>query len=273
VKASILLMLLFVASIKADEPTPEVKVIIARFQDEVKSESERSRVSAYTTVGELGEKGKSIRRQLCQGMLDKSTAVKTAAADALKKVDATIYKMALAIEINQDEKTIDSARDMKQEAEPLTPLLLKLAVQNATLGSQVEPIVSSDLTREAGVAIRLARQKMIRCINALSQMAPDDSGVNKAIIQMLSNPIEELRTTALDNIDPLKNKKLALSKVVFIANDHKNGVSLRAKAVTKVPDLIDNNTSTNAKKALEKLRFDAQPEVRAAVEDALKRIK
>ncbi len=68
-----------------DELPPETKALITKLKDEMKSKTVKIRVSAYTAMGELGEKAKSERRTLCMGMLDGNPLVQTAAADALKK--------------------------------------------------------------------------------------------------------------------------------------------------------------------------------------------
>lgn len=247
----------------ADDPSPEVKALVAKLREDMKSKSVPTRVAAYKAMGELGEKAKWQRRALCEGMLDSNIKVRTTAADALKSVDEPIYKLATGILINKDAGDIAEAGKLKEHAEPLAPIILAYATSLVPTAS-LEPGNFANLQ---------ARASMTRCVVALAATAPEDEGVNKAIIAMLGNQSPTLRALALDHVAPLKNKKQALKGVVAIASATKDASRVRAQAVRLLPSLVDENTGPATKKAIEALRFDTDEAVREAVAKALTELK
>ncbi|AMV25793.1 HEAT repeat protein [Gemmata sp. SH-PL17] len=246
-----------------DDLTPETKALIAKLREDTKSKTIATRTSAYKALGELGEKAKGHRRILCEGMLDSNTSVRTAAADALKKVDEPIYKLALGIVIDKRDEHFRAAAKLGAHAEPLAPLILAHA-------TALVPVASKEPgTIENGKA----RTSVCAAVGALAAIAPDDQRVNQAVIAMLGNPSVTLRECALGHVAPLKNKKLALKGVLTIAGAMTEGPVVRARAVALVPLLVDENTAPATKKTLTGLRFDTEGLVREAVAKALDDIK
>lgn len=244
-----------------DEPSPELKALITKFRQDLKSKTPQVRASAYATVAELGDKAKSERRAMCEGMLDNAPIVRTAAADCLKKIDEQTYKVAIALAINKDSETIGEAQKLGKEGAPLIPLILKIA-------GDISPAASNAKNKSLG-----AQAKLRHCVYALCAIDPDDTSVNQAVLRMLSNPVPEMRSAAVDNISKLKNKKLGLNGLATIAASTQDAISTRTYAIGMMPELTDVNTEASAKKVLESLRFDKEPKVREAVESALKKFK
>jgi hypothetical protein len=246
-----------------DEVTPELKALLTKLLEDAKSRTVATRVGAYKALGDLGEKAKSVRRVFCQGMLDPNQTVRVAAADGLKKVDETIYKLALGILINRDPKDVVAAGKLGAVAEPLVPLLVPYAVSLAPMAS-VEPGNRDQ---------QEAREKLMQCVSSMVAIAPDDLEVNRSVITLLANPAQTLRGKALEHVSKLHHKKLALQNVMAIAVNGKNRAANRVAAVNLAPELVDENTTPGVRKSLESLRFDSDPKVRDAVAAALAKLK
>ncbi|MDB5312352.1 MAG: repeat protein [Gemmataceae bacterium] len=254
----------------ADDDLPaETKALVARLKEDLKSKTPSTRAGAYTAMGELGTKARSLRRTLCEGMMDKAPVAKTAAADALKKVDDEIYRMATALLINRDFKQMPLAQKMNSGAEPVAPIILKLA-------ESLSPTASlSTVGVDVGTRVKIeqSRDELVSCVGTLALIAPEDEQVNKAIIKMLANPIPELRATALSQVPAIKNRKLALTGVLLIAGSQANTPLVRAQAIRLAPVLVDVNTTPNARKVIESLRFDQAEMVRNAVSEVMEKLK
>lgn len=246
-----------------DDLPPETKALIAKLRDDMKSKTVATRVTAYKSMGELGEKAKTQRRALCEGLLDANAMVRAAAADALKKVDVPLHKLALGIIIDRDRKDVVAAGKLGTEGEPLAPIILAYTASLIPLASS--PKLASENEN--------ARDTVQLCVHALVSIAPQDTGVNQAIITLLANPSPVLRRAALDCVPPLKNKKLALKNVLAIAGATGEMLRDRLRAVELIPTLVDENTGPMAKKALETLRFDKEEKVREAVVKAIDNIR
>jgi hypothetical protein len=248
------------ASAADDDMPAELKVLLSKFREDIKSKTPATRATAFKTIAELGPKAKSERRAMCAAFNDIAPIVRNAAADCLKQVDEPMYKTALAIAINKDLDTVQKVRDGGKSNAPLVPILLKLANDNAQTAS----------SPDGGDRINRARDMLTACVRSLVALDPEDAAVNQAVITMLSNPIARLRAAALDEVDDLKNKKLALRSVMAIIGGKRDAGAVRAKAVRLVPQLTDENTLAATKKTLEGFRFDDDRGVREAVEATLK---
>lgn len=248
---------------RSDDPTPETKALIAKLREDMKSKTVATRVAAYKSMGELGEKAKSQRRALCEGMLDTNPKVRTAAADSLKQIDEPMYKLALGIVIDRDDKDIRATGKLGAAGEPLTPIILSYATS----------VVPTASVKSFAFQHERARDVLRICIDTLVSIAPEDEGVNKAVLALLGNPHPDLRAHALKHIAALKNKKQALKGVLTIAGSSTDEPAVRAAAVTLLPQLVDENTGPPTKKALETLRFDTSEAVREAVAKSIEAIK
>src|SRR5262245_17771473 len=105
IKLAIVAMLTFACVARAQDkpPSPEVMATIKLHTSTLKtSKAPGDRRKAAEALGALGESGKAARRDLCHAMLDTNTAVRAAAADAMRKIDEPLYKLATDIVINSD---------------------------------------------------------------------------------------------------------------------------------------------------------------------------
>lgn len=246
-----------------DEVSPETKALLSRLHEDIKSKTPKVRAAAYTAIGELGAKAKGERRRLCEGLLDPNATVQAAAADALKKVDEPLSKVALGLVINQDSKQIEWAATNAKDATPLVPVLLALA-------NTLAPVTTSE---KASTERGEARKKFRASVAALVAIDPEDPNVNKSVIAMLSNPVAEFRADAVGYVPSLKHKKLALEGTLTIAVNAKEVSTTREVAVKLIPDLVDENTTPAAVKAVEAIRFDKDTKVRDAVSDTLRKLQ
>ncbi|MBN9518510.1 hypothetical protein J0H58_08325 [bacterium] len=252
-----------------DDLPPETKAVISKLKDEAKNKSASTRASAYKSMGELGTSGASLRRALCDGMLDPAVTVRTAAADALKKIDAPLYKSAMAIYIDKDMQAVAKAANSGSRAEPLVPLILPIVAQFSPMASQ--PITAST-RQEQLAAINLARANLETSLRTLVAIAPDDELVNKGVISMLTNTQAGNRAVAVDLVGRVKNRKLALPTLVALAGNAREPDATRVKAVLLLPEVCDENTRPRARRTVEAVRLDSSRTVREAAETALRRL-
>jgi hypothetical protein len=248
---------------------PETRAIISKLKDEAKSKSAATRASAYKSMGELGPSGFALRRALCDGMLDAALSVRTAAADALKKVDEPLYKDATAVYIDKDVARVARVAAQQGRAEPLVPLILPMVQQFNPAASQS---ILSSTPADQSLAIRRARANLATCMRTLVAIAPDDEVVNKAVISMLANAQPDNRAVAVELVGRVKNRKLALPILMAMAGSQREPEETRAKAVSLLPVVSDENTRPAARKAAEAVRLDSSRAVREAAEAALRRL-
>ena len=128
-------------------------------------------------------------------MMGLSEPVRTATADAFKKVDEELYNLGVRIYIDQDNDSILQVVKLGERAEPLTPLIVALASAEAPKASRKDPI---------------AENLVISCTPAMTAAAPADPIVNQRIINMLTNPNPDLRNAALQALPQLENRKIGL---------------------------------------------------------------
>ncbi len=249
-----------------DDLPPETKAIISKLRDESKSKSPATRASAYKSMGELGTSGKSLRRALCDGMLDPAVSVRTAAADALKKIDEPLYKSAMAIYIDKDMRAVEGAANSGSRAEPLASLILPMVAQLSPIASQ--PITASTPPKQEA-AIHRARANLGTSLRTLVAIAPDDELVNKGVLSMLTNGQAENRAVAVELVGRVKNRKLALPALIALSRAHEPEKT-RVAAIRLLPTVCDENTRTRARQAAEAVRLDSNRAVREAAEAALR---
>ncbi len=250
-----------------DDLPPETKALISKLKDEAKNKTPATRASAYKSMGELGSSGYTLRRTLVQGMLDPAVPARTAAADALKKIDEPLYKDATAIYIDKDMDRVARVADQRSRAEPLVPLILPMLQFLNPLASQPEDRRSP----YKSAAYASVRDHLADCLRTLAAIGPDDELVNKGVLLTLVNPQAENRAVAVDLVAGLKNRKLGLQPLMALANSPREPDATRVKAVRLLPQVSDENTRVVARKVTEGLRFDSSPTVREAAEAALRR--
>lgn len=248
----------------ADDLSPETKALVTKLKEDVRNRSAATRTAGYKSMGDLGKYGHVVRRTLCEGMLDPIIGVRTAAADALKQIDEPLYKDATVIYIEKDVDRVEMVARQRGQAEPLVPLIMPMVVKLGPAASLPNP-QPCPFER-----FQLAHVSLARCVRTLVAIAPDDELVNKTVLTMLTNAKEENRAVAVDLVEPLKNRKLAVTPLIALAGSLRELEGTRAKAILLLPVVADENTRAKARKAAEAVRFDEKRLVREAAEAALK---
>jgi hypothetical protein len=232
-------------------PTAETKSILKLNLDNLASPRPADRAKAAAALGELGEKAMTARRPLCSAMLDVNEKVRVAAADALKKIDPEIQRLAVAIVINKDRTAIQTACQLKENGEPLTPLIMDLA----------KPLLG----------VTKGQSDLGLCIQSLAEIAPDDTAVNKLVLTCLISPNAHYRQVSLNVILKMKNKKQAVPQLLQIAKSDTEG--LRIKAIQTLLELVDEDNQEKILKVIEGMRFDRSEAVRSAVDRAVEKLR
>ncbi len=253
-----------------DAPSEEIKAILVTARNYLKGKKVEDRIKGVEMIGELGAKGKTARRDLCEAMLDKtSQKVRTAAADALEKVDKPMADMAVKIYINLDAKTVEAAAKLKEEGEPLAPLILSLATQVST----------------GALAKQIPMGTLKTCLRTLSEIAPNDTQVNRMVIEAITfansdflraykgdaNDLQPIRHEAVVLVRDLKNAKLALKPLLIAAQTYRSNT--RLEAIKSLVAIYDENNDKAINKCLSDMRLDSDEKVRKAVDAANEAIK
>ena len=272
------------------EPSPDAKIQI-KLQTTTLRDSKKAteRAKAAEALGALGASGMTARRDLCQAMMDSAPDVRTAAADALKKIDEPMYKLATAIYIKTDDIAIIHAEQQGVNAEPLTPLIIKVA--NNALDS-----VTAPAPKPAASEMRELHKKVLEadniyrlCLSALCEIAKSDPAASKLIIGGLSYQIpvsghadsrirKDCETMSIFTrhftigcVRKLANVKPAIKPLQNVVNS--DTTENRIAAIEALAAVANNDNKSAVKKALESHRSDKDPSVRQAIDAALTRLK
>jgi hypothetical protein len=242
----------------AQDPAPETKALISRLVDESKSKSVSVRVSAFKSMGELRDRGASVRRRVVEGMLDPDVKVRREAADALAKIDPAMHKLAISIQLERSQQALAAARNRGEESDPLIPLIRVMA-------SSYVPELSKGLPDSR----QIARKNLVACIESLAIIGKSDPVVSDTIMSLLANSTKdsELCGVAMQNVVKLKSKRLAAPTIFAIAEGKRPGPQMLA--VKLLPEIVDENNVERAQKLCASLRFDPSPTVRATADQTL----
>jgi hypothetical protein len=105
---------------------PRRSAILKTARNYLKSKKAEDRIKGVDMLGELESKAKTARRDLCEAMLDRASAkVRLAAADSLKKVDKDMAELAIEIGVEMDSSALTRVAALKENGEPLTPLVME----------------------------------------------------------------------------------------------------------------------------------------------------
>jgi HEAT repeat protein len=240
-----------------EETRPEVKAIIKANVASLSSTRASERVKAAQVLGELGEQGKPVRRPLCRALLDPTSAVRVAAADALKNIDPRMQHLAVAFMTTSaragkqavDPQLLEKIRQLGDDAEPLTPLVVRSARLSAAAG---DPALADTLT-------------------TLSYIASNDHRVYKLIVLALSNPGEDVRYSALEALVRMKHARLAVRQIIRrLRTDTPRN---RVAAIKALTVLSDPSTEEMVAGAIAGQRYHEDESVRHAVEVALNKLQ
>ncbi len=280
-------MITFGSQADEPEPSPEVKAIVKLQTTTLRtSKSATERKKAAEVLGALGKSGQLARRDLCQSMMDSSRNVRIAAADALKAIDESTYKLATAIYINVDQLALQKAATLGLAAEPLTPLLLRLAENSSkTALSAATAYASTGKSYSQAASVVAYNVRLLEgCMAALAAAAPRDPHANKLIIHSLSFQLpnhrsrptyfdsesQRVRAAALVSLRSLANIKQALKPLQKVATS--DVAKNRIAAIGLLASIHDADNGAAVRKTLEGVRFDNDETIRLAVEQALKKI-
>ena len=261
-------VILIPAGVASAQDSPETKAILKGFTTDLKSKKPEDRHKAAQAIGELGPKGKSACRPLCEAMLDGNVKVRTAAADALKKVDKDLAELAVAMYVNYSMDAVAKTGALGAAGEPLCPLVWTLASRIST---------TTPVTREEFAA---NAQKLIECLRVLAKIAPADPSANSMIISAISlmqtqgidkSHGSDVRAVAAELIRSMKHKKQALKPLLFAAVGDTE--TIRIAAIESLAGIHDADNGAIIVKTLEDMRFDTSIPVRKAAESALEAIK
>jgi HEAT repeat protein len=243
-----------VALVIPEETRPEVKAILKEQVIALRSKKAADRKKGAEVLGELGVPAKPARRLLCGLLLDQSEPVRVAAADALKNIDTTLHQFAVELATGGgglgNGTTIERIGELKDEGEPLTPLVYRATVQC---------VASNNV---------FALQK---CITTLSRIARNDQDVCKIIMTGLSHSNADVRLTAVRVLPSMKHGKQAVPKLLALLRpDAGGGPGVVIVALAELSDPSNEETIT---KAISAQRYHQDPYVRKAVESSLNKIK
>jgi hypothetical protein len=254
-----------------EEVSPEARALLRSNLNSLLKGRSAERAKAADALGELGAKARSARRALCAAMLDPYPGVRTAAADALKKIDPQMCDLAVSIYVNQDLAVVRSAGELKEDAEPLTPLVVALAqgLESGQLLLQPKP-----------------KDPLVTCVVTLSRIAPQDEAANQLLIRLVRfvNPrydrfygpgarsaSERVRRAAIVNVRDMRHAKQALAQLLWAVQT--DSETNRLEAIKSLLTIRDPDNEGVIAKTLAALRFDKSVAVRKAVEQAIEEMK
>lgn len=261
-----ILVILIPAGVASAQDSPETKAILKGFTTDLKSKKSEDRHKAAQAIGELGPKGKSACRPLCEAMLDGNVKVRTAAADSLKKVDKDLAELAVAMFVNYSMDAVAKTGALGAAGEPLCPLVWMLASRISNGGTPYKTVT--------------AQAHLNACLEVLAKIAPNDPSANAMILSALSLSKSAVfsdahcavvREKAAVLVRSMKHKKQALKPLLFAAVGDTEPI--RIAAIESLTGIHDADNGAIIVKTLEDMRFDPSIPVRKAAESALEAIK
>jgi hypothetical protein len=218
----------------------------------------KEREAAARKLGEFGTDAWEARRDLCRALLDKDTTVADSAAGALLKIDKIIHAWAMAITKNRFVGAVSRARELGAFGEPLTPLVIQLAWDNA----------------EVDIVVQEAAR-------ALPAIAPKDTGAATFMGAMLRKT-ESARAweTIIVELRRMEHPDLATGQLLPIATKPTLPEKVRCEAIQTLLVVLDQGgpgievpQKQMIKDALLKLNSDRAPKVRDLIRENEKRLR
>jgi HEAT repeat protein len=172
------------------------------------------RLKTIKAMAQLGPRGKSASRVLCDALLDPSARVRLAAADALANVNPTLHRLVIPIMVDRELETrLECVRKIGQlgvEGKPAAPVVVYFKEQHqggALAVDVLAAIAPDDKTVTASLATWLTRDSdpyvRLAAVKALPHMqgAKDHAG---AIAQALrGDPLDAVRAAAASALGEL----------------------------------------------------------------------
>jgi HEAT repeat protein len=248
-----------VALVPPPETSSEVMAIIRSQAIALHSRKAEERIQAAQALGGLGEDGKPARRLLCAAMLDPVSAVRVAAADALKNIDPKMHYLAVVLatekvatdeDVNRVANLLEKIQKIEEDGEPLVPLVayaLKFAASNDSY-----PL-------------------FIRALTTLGRIGRKDLASYRVIASALTHRDMRVRAVALHEVARMKHGKLAVPRILVLLRQ--DTPANRIAAMEALAALADESTEEIIDAAIAEQRYHDSEEVRRAVEAARNKLE
>jgi HEAT repeat protein len=243
-----------VALVPPEETSTEMKRFIRVTALALSSPRASERLQAARTLGELGEQAREARRPLCAAMLDSHTAVRVAAADALKSIDPRMHYLAVVLATEKVTNESDANRvaallkriqNLDDDGEPLAPLVAYVVKFSAANGT-------NDL--------------LITSLTTLSRVGRKDLSSFRVVASALGHRDHYVRTIALRGLARMKHGKLAVARILALLR-----IDIPVNRVAAIETLVavaDESTEEIIAEAIHAQRYHNDEIVRRAVEAA-----
>ena len=257
----------------SDAAEPDLRALALQ----IEKGTSAAKIKALQEAGAIGPKAKALLRPIALAMLSRDKEVKSAAANAMRKIDDNVEAVALKLLLQFDDVNIeDMAKQGKDVIDPLLPLILY------NYEKLIEPRVPSDE--------QFRKAQML--LNCIFVHTPDDPATNLVILKAMKSNHVRLQHTGVVGSQFIKDGKKGLNDVYRIAKICPNeGVRVDAVvAITSIienmrrhshvvaavvgmpatlPNFIEDTMRQKALKELRELRLDKSEAVRTAVGKAL----
>lgn len=215
------------------------------------SQRSTDRAFAAGVLGLVGERAKDVASgPLCAAVLDGDPSVRSAAGRALGTVNAALQQPVVTLATSQDYaarlKALQDLGRLGNTARPTIPVLLSFK-------QQAKP------------------EDRTSVIRILTQVGAEDPMLTDVFASwLLDDPDENVRVAVAQSLPKMKNAQGKVDTLVkSIEKDRLHKV--RAASVTALGVLGIGNPQAN--RVLEGLQRDLNPEVRAAAQEALKKVR
>lgn len=248
-----------VSLVPPEETSPEMKALLRANVLALYSKKPAERIQAARVLGGLGEQGKAARRHLCAAMLDPVVEVRVAAADALKIIDPKMHYLAVVLatekvesptDVDRVEKLLEKLQKLKEDGEPLAPLVAHVVKYAASSG---------------------VHTLLLTSLATLSRIGRKDLFSYRVIATALNNRDPSIRAIALRGLAGMKHGKLAVPKILALLR--METPPNRIAAIETLAVLADESTEEIIADAIASQRYHNEESVRRAVDAALNKLE
>jgi HEAT repeat protein len=226
----------------------QIKALILVLTKDLRGRKASDRIKGAEGLKELGLKAKAASRDLCKALLDPILKVGQAAANALDKVNPTLYELVIPLirdnKIGNKIQAVEKIGQLGAEGNAAVPVLLSFKA--AHLGGERQAVYA--------LAAVAPEEKLIAVAMAEWLVKDENSGVRQAAAESL--PKMKHASEAIPNL------------IVTLKNDKVDKVrEAAAKALGQIGD-----DAEEVIKALEAAKLDPSAEVRKAASEAINRM-
>jgi HEAT repeat protein len=240
----------------ADDATSQT--VINLLVKQLKDRESKKRAEAAKELGELGDKAKAAARPLCEACMDVNGKVSVAAIDAIEKIRPDLHKHIITIisdpETSKHQRAFDSLARLKEEANPVVPILLVY------------------VSRGASSPTRNAEGSCINCAKCIGAIAPEDPTIRVTLTNISrQHPGSHLTGECLVVLSNLGEAKRELRKKIYPTLLSAIATSCRLQAINGLAKF--GADASDALPILKKLRFDGDEAIRNASTEAIRKIE